>query len=317
MALTTTTRDQFDCPENDEVRFATLGEVNRLGAAFCAKPFALELLDNVQGYRTFRMQCLATTMRILHACRPPARSVVSVRLKRLDSICRKLARRGANFKLGTLDDIIGVRVIAQSVSDVIALSARIGSSSHIHRVKNYIKTPAETGYRSIHHIMRFDQRVAENHFLTVRYEIQVRTCLQHRWAVWSESYGEKAKIGQADAAHHSELRNVALDIARWEDENPERIQEELLSYSDVGTIAVCWTPTRGPATILPFHNDVRAAVAWLNHLEVVYSSQRENALLLVGVAEHADMERALRLTHPLYAGARVVHPRFYIPSTSP
>ena len=314
MALTT--QEPFDCPATDQA-FATLGDVNRLGEAFCAKPLARESLTGVQGYREFRMQCLATTLRILDACAPPVRSLVTVRLKRLDSIRRKLTRHGTNFQLGTLDDVVGVRVICQSVSDVITLSGRIEHSPSLYRIKDYIDEPAFTGYRGIHHIMRFKQPASAGSSLTVRYEIQVRTCLQHRWAVWSESHGERAKIGQSDAARHEDLRSVALDLARWEDSNPARIQEELLRYSGVRTIAVCWRPPHGPAAPLPFHDDVRGAVSWLNHLEAAYPARRENALLLVGVAEHANIERALRLTHPLYVGARALHPRFYIPSTSP
>ena len=315
MALTS--EEKVDCPASDGAPFATLGDVNRLGAAFCAEPQASEVLAGVQGYRAFRMQCFATTLRILDACGPPAQSVVSVRLKRLDSIRRKLTRHGTNFTLGTLDDIMGVRVICQSVSDVIALSARIESSPHFYRVKNYIEAPAATGYRGIHHIMRFDQPASAGRSLAVRYEIQARTYLQHRWAVWSEAHGERAKIGQADAAHHEQLRSIALAIARWEGDNRAHAQDELLPYVGVRTIVVCWRPPRGPATPLLFHDDVSAAVSQLNHLETTYPAQRENALLLVGVAEHADIQRALRLTHPLYLGAPAVHPSFYIPATLP
>ena len=226
-----TSQAKTDCPASDEAPFATLGDVDRLGAAFCAEPHASELIARIQGYRAFRMQCLATTLGILHACRPPARAVVSLRLKRLDSIRRKITRRGANFKLGTLDDVIGVRVICSSISDVIALSTRLESSPHVHRVKDYIEAPAVTGYRAIHHIMRFQQPVSADRSLTVRYEIQARTYLQHRWAVWSEAHGERAKIGQADLAHHQQLRAVSLDITRWEEDNPTRPQHELLPYS--------------------------------------------------------------------------------------
>ena len=309
-------RDTLGCPWSPGFSFRTLGDVTRLGNAFCAAPYVPERLAGVQGYRAFRMQCLTTTLRILDACRPPAQSVVSVRLKRLDSIRRKIARPGANFRLGTLDDLIGVRVICQSVSDVVALSARIESSPHIHRVKNYIEAPATTGYRGIHHIMRFDQHVSADRSLSVRYEIQTRSYLQHRWAVWSESHGEKAKLGEADVARQEELRRVALELASWEENNPARAQAELLSYSGARTIAVCWRPPRGPVTPLLFHDDVAASVSWLKHLETVYPAQRENALLLVGVADYDDIARALRLTHPLYAGARTVDPRYYLPPAS-
>ena len=306
----------LNCPAHEGVSFATIGDVNRVGTDFCENPYAPGHLANVQAYRAFRMQCLATTLDILDACRPPTQSVVSVRLKRLDSIRRKITRPDANFRLGTLDDVIGVRVICRSISDVRTLSTRIESSAHIYRIKNYIEAPATTGYRGIHHIMSFDQPVSAERSLTVRYEIQARTYLQHRWAVWSESHGEKAKLGQADAPRQEELRRVALQLARWERAHPAQAQAQLLSYSGVRTIAVCWRPPRGPATPLVFHDDVGSAVSWLNHLEAAYSAQRENALLLVGVADHREIGRALRLTHPLYAGVRAIDPRLYLPSPS-
>lgn len=305
-----------DCRGSGEFPFSTLGEVNRLGAAFCDEPQALQRLAAVQRYREFRMQCLATTLRALDASGPPERSIVSVRLKRLDSIRRKIIRPDTNFGLGTLDDIIGIRVICQSVSDIISLSARIERSPHFYRTKNYIREPAVTGYRGIHHIMRFDQSAGGDRALAVRYEIQVRTWLQHRWAVWSEAHGERAKIGKADAARHQELRCVSKEIAHWEDGNHTAAQDPLLPYSGVRTIAVCWRPPHGPAT--PFVcREVSAAVSWLNHLETTYPAQRDHALLLVGVAGSNDIERALRLTHPLYLRARAIDPRFYIPSSSP
>lgn len=310
------TQERTDCSPSHEVPFTTLGDINRLGAAFCTEPQALEHVAGVQGYRAFRIQCLATTLRILDACGPPARSIVSVRLKRLDSIRRKINRPGTNFRLGTLDDVIGVRVICQSVADVMAVSARIERSPHFHRSKNYIDAPAASGYRGIHHIMQFDQPASADRSLAARYEIQARTYLQHRWAVWSEAHGERAKIGQAEDIQQEQLRSASLEVARWEATNRAPAQDDLLAYSGARSIVVCWQPSRGPTTPFLFHDDLGAAVTWLNHLEGTYPAQRENALLLVGVAAHTDIERALRLTHPLYVGVRPVHPRFYIPSTS-
>ena len=301
------------CTGSSELPFATLGDVHRLGAGFCAEPQALERLADVQRYRAFRMRCLATTLHALDACGLPAESVVSVRLKRLDSIRRKISRSGANFRLGTLDDVIGVRVICQSVSAVESLSTRVERSPHFFRTKNYIEAPTATGYRGIHHIMRFDQPAATDRSLAVRYEVQVRTCLQHRWAVWSEDQGEKAKIGKGDDALHEQLRSISREIAHWEADNPQRPQEELPAYSGVRIIAVCWRSPPGPATTLLFNDDVGAAVSWLNHLETAYPAQRENALLLVGVAEHAEVGRVLRRTHPRYVGVPAAHPRFYMP----
>ena len=92
-------------------------------------------------------------------------------------------------------------------------------------------------------------------------------------------------------------------------------------YLGARTVVVCWRPPRGPATPLLFYDDVSAAVAWLNHLEAAYPAQREKALLLVGVAEPAEIGRALWLTHPLYVrrsrcAPKVLHP-LDLPLTPP
>ncbi|MDE0262723.1 MAG: RelA/SpoT domain-containing protein [Bryobacterales bacterium] len=262
------------------------------------------------------MQCLATTLQILDDCGPPVRSAVSVRLKRLESIQRKLRRTGANFRLGTLDDVVGARIICQSVADLVALAGRIKLSPYFYRLKSYLTSPAETGYRGIHLIMRFAQPAAANRTLDVRFEIQVRTYLQHRWAVWSESHGEKVKIGQGDSVRHEELRNASTEIAHWEMHNSSRVQDDLFPYVGACSVIVCWRPPHGRVISYPYLDNVGGAVAWLNDLESHYPAQRDCALLLVGVAEHAEVQRTLRLTHPLYVGARAAHPRFYIPSNS-
>ena len=298
-------------------QFATLGDVNRLGQAFCAEHLAPTHVAAVQGYRAFRMRCLATTLQILDACQPPGRSLVSVRLKRLDSIRRKIIRPGTNFGLGSLDDVIGARVICQTVDDVIGLSARIKASPHFDKTKDYIESPAETGYRGIHHIMRFKQRVSAGHSVTVRYELQVRTYLQHMWAARSESHGEKAKIGLADDAVHEALLTSSSAIESWEADNPDHIQHGLLPYTGVRTVVVCWRPPYGPPIPSKFHDNVLAAVSLLNHLEATHPRDRENGLLLVGVANSAEIWRALKTTHPRYAGSRPAEPTLYIPSTAP
>lgn len=307
---------EAECPPGDELPFTTLGDVNRLGSRYCEEPLAPQNLAHIQLYRAYRMRCLATTLRILRDCAPPTRSVVTVRLKRLQSIRRKITRPGTNFGLGTLDDVIGIRVICQSVSEAIALSDRIALSPHLHRTKNYLERPADTGYRGIHHIMRFEQPASTRHRLPVRYEVQVRTYLQHCWAVWSEAQGEKVKIGQGDPSRQDELRRVSRELAQWEEQNPACVQEDLLEYSGSRTIAVSWRPAYGPATPF-FFRDAGDAVAWLHHLETTLPAEKDNALLLVGIADPENVERALRLTHPIYMGVRPVHPGLYIPSVAP
>ena len=236
-----------DCPppDNGEVAYASLGAIDKIGVAFCEAPDSLECVTNLQDYRAFRMRCLATTLGIVDACKSPTNALVSVRLKRLDSIRRKLNRANANFKLGRLDDVIGVRVICQSLQDVLDFGARIERVPEA-RLKDYVVEPAETGYRGIHGILAFSQPAGNDVHLRVRFEIQVRTHLQHRWAVWSESHGEAVKVGAGKSDLHERLRCVSEKIAKWEGDNLDAVPQELPEYVGGRSLAVCWQPPHGP-----------------------------------------------------------------------
>ena len=296
--------------------FSSLGAIDRIGDAFCQSAQNLQHITDVQRYRSFRMRCLTTTLAIVDACRVPIQATVSVRLKRLDSIRRKIGRADTNFTLGRLDDVVGVRVICQDLSTVREFSDRIQGSPDFYRLKDYITSPAATGYRGINHIMRLQQPVTETAGINMRFEIQARTYLQHRWAVWSESHGEAVKLGVGADEEHEPLRTLSEEIARWEADNPTTRQIELPPYSGGRSIAVCWRTRHGPVTPHYFQDEVQNAVDWLNYLETTYSAERENALLLVGVTETDATQRLLQLTHPLFTGARVLDPRHWMP-TSP
>ncbi len=305
----------IDCPPiaGAEYAFATLGDLDRIGDAFCQAAQRTEHVDAVQRYRYFRMRCLATTLWVIDTCGVPKRAAVSVRLKRLDSIRRKIRRPETRFTLGRLDDVVGVRIVCDNLRTVSELSSRLRSSSMGYRVKDYVGNPAVTGYRGIHHIMRFRQPVTEENHISVRFEIQIRTYFQHLWAVWSESHGEAVKLGSGAFEEQHGLRVLSENIAGWEKGNPSKIQAELPPYSGYRSIAVCWKTPNGKADIYFFQSDVDEAVKWLNYLETTYHRHRSNALLLVGVTGSADTARWLQLTHPLFTGSRAIHPGYWMP----
>lgn len=276
--------------------------------AFAREAQNIQRVSDVQNYRTFRMRCLSTTLSILDACKVPERSAVSARLKRLDSIRRKIERTTANFKLGRLDDVIGVRVICENLVDVEELSSRIQDSPEFFRLKGYLDEPAPTGYRGIHHIMKFDQPVTKDICLSMRFEIQVRTYLQHQWAIWSESHGEAAKVGSGPSDEQRCLLSLSERFAEWENGNPETSLTQLPSYTGGKTITVCWRTENGPAIFYPFQDDAVGAADWLNFLEISYPGERQNGLLLVGIESRMFINELLKLTHPLYTGARVANP---------
>ena len=260
--MTTSTIDGCQPFAEPDPPFSSLGAIDRIGDAFCQSAQNLQHIVAVQRYRSFRMRCLTTTLAIVDDCGVPHKTTVSVRLKRLDSIRRKIGRPSTHFTLGRLDDVVGVRIICQDLAAVRELSKRIQASGTFYRLKDYITAPAHTGYRGINHIMRFRQPVTITTGVHVRFEIQVRTYLQHCWAVWSESHGEAVKLGVGAREDHERLCALSEEIARWESDNPATRQIELPLYSGGRSIAVCWRPGYGPVTPHYFYDEVQNAVDW-------------------------------------------------------
>ena len=309
------------CPAptlDSNVDFASLGDIDRVGAAFCAEAQDIATVTAVQQYRAFRLRCLKTTLRIVDAANIPPCALVSVRLKRLDSIRRKISRGENQFSLGRMDDIIGVRIICLDYHTVKDLSERIQSLPDSYRLKDYTcePHPANTGYRSIHHIIRFQQPLTETKNIPVRFEIQVRSFYQHQWAIWSEHLGEAVKVGLGSEEIKAELHDLSNRIAHWEENNPCKTQYELPRYTSGEDIVVAWRQKYAEPLCHFFHNEVDRAVKWLNYMETKYPAERNDALLLVGVTTQREAKKILRMTHPLYVANRIIEPEYWMPPDS-
>lgn len=300
------------------VGFNSLGDVDRAGAAFCADAHNPLRVTAVQKYRVFRMRCLKTTLGIVESSVMPTHALVSVRLKRLDSIRRKMGRDKTQFSLGSMDDVIGVRIICQNFQTVCDISERLRSLPNFYRQKDYINNPhpANTGYRSVHHIMRFEQPLTETKNIAVRFEIQIRSFYQHQWAIWSESQGEAVKVGSGSEEIKATLYALSNRIANWEEKNPHKVQEQLPDYTGGEDVVVAWKTRNVKPTCNVFRGEVDRAVKWLNYLETKYPAQRSDALLLVGVTNPGEALKVLSLTHPLYVTKRIIEPQYWMPRDS-
>ena len=273
----------------------------------------MDAVERGQEYRTFRMNCLTTTLGIVDSAKLPRHALVSVRLKRLDSIRRKIRRTEFNFKLGGLDDIVGVRVILPTFQGALAMSKRVQQVRQCSKTKDYTAEPRQTGYRAVHHILLFEQALSAEQSLNVRFEIQVRSFYQHRWAILSESQGEAVKAGSGSEDEHSALMEISERIARWEENNPKAKQAKLPAYVDNKNIAVVWRKRHFEPL---FYDDMNDAIEFLNYLETTFSAERENALLLVGVSNPKEVQQVLRQTHPLYMQSSVIAPEHWMPPGS-
>lgn len=114
---------------------------------------------------------------------------VSQRLKRFTSIKNKLALN-PDMKLGGLQDIGGLRIVVSSIKTLNKAFQVLEKNKpeHFELTKspvNYVNTPKDSGYRSIHFIYKYK---SENQDLDgIRIELQLRTKLQHSWAMAVET----------------------------------------------------------------------------------------------------------------------------------
>ena len=297
------------------VPFSSQGAVNRIGDEFKKSPDDFRTVHKVQKYREFRLRCLTTSIKILNDAKLPKFAFVSARLKRLDSIYRKLTRLDSNFKLGQLDDIIGLRVICRSFTEAQELSKRIGKLPQKFSTRDYT-APGEkqTGYRCTHHTMRFSQKLGASSPIDVRFEIQIRSFYQHQWAVLSEAHGENAKLGMWDDRDNTEqkLLETANRIAEWEQKNPEAVQDPLAPLIVNNPLfTVVWKQNVGSIIVEPYSND-ESAINYLNYLELSFPEKRNNALLLVGIS-NKNAEYLLARTHPSFVTGKAPLPETWMP----
>lgn len=112
---------------------------------------------------------------------------IKTRIKTVDSIKKKLKKKGYRFTVKNIEehinDIVGVRVICSFEDDVYDLVDIIRKSEILTVVKekDYIKTPKPTGYRSYHMIVKVPVPLINDN-AEIYAEIQIRTLAMDLWA---------------------------------------------------------------------------------------------------------------------------------------
>ena len=115
----------------------------------------------------------------------------SQRLKRMTSIKEKLQNNASKgMKLGGLQDIGGARFVFEDISDLykaqVALKSFEPANFEREKINDYIAEPTkDSGYRSAHYIYKYHSQ--EQDYDGLRIELQIRTRLQHGWAMAVET----------------------------------------------------------------------------------------------------------------------------------
>ena len=112
---------------------------------------------------------------------------IDSRLKSPQSMMKKLARKGLPQTLeaaeANLNDIAGVRIVCNYLDDIYRIAdllQRQRDVEFVHR-RDYIENPKESGYRSLHLVIRIPVFLS-SHTELVPVEIQIRTIAMDFWA---------------------------------------------------------------------------------------------------------------------------------------
>ena len=112
---------------------------------------------------------------------------IKTRIKSPESIVKKLKKYGYETSIENMvkyvNDIAGVRIICSFTSDIYRLAGMIGNQSDLKvlSIKDYIKNPKDSGYKSYHMLVSVPIFLSDS-VVDAKVEIQIRTVAMDFWA---------------------------------------------------------------------------------------------------------------------------------------
>lgn len=178
-------------------------------------------LDKAMDVLAFWRSCHETPLEQAHdllrdvVSKIDRRAVSARRLKRIPSIIRKLSRF-KGMKLRSMQDIGGCRAILKNQKAVTKAVRALKQRKSL-RIKDYIKSPKDDGYRGIHLIGDFSGKHGQKRSI----EIQLRTKIQHSWATAVEIIdlftGQAIKSSQGNEEWRKFFRAISKVFSLFED----------------------------------------------------------------------------------------------------
>ena len=112
---------------------------------------------------------------------------IKSRIKTSESIVKKLKRYGYESTIENMvqyvNDIAGVRVVCSFTSDIYRIAEMLANQNDIRilSIKDYIKNPKESGYKSYHMLVSVPIFLSDR-VVDTKVEIQIRTVAMDFWA---------------------------------------------------------------------------------------------------------------------------------------
>ncbi len=163
---------------------------------------------------------------------------IKSRLKSMDSLVRKMRKKGISLSLESLEeniwDMAGVRVICSFPDDIYTLAECLLSQDDITLVeeKDYIKHPKPSGYRSLHLIVEvpiFLEKEKRN----MKVEVQLRTIAMDFWASLEHKLQYKKNIPTEQAERLAKELEACARISSELDMRMQSIRDEISKEDEI------------------------------------------------------------------------------------
>ena len=183
-----------------------------------------------------KLEILDTDFKVRYSRNPI--SNIKSRVKSTASIAKKLNRMGSAITveniIENINDAAGVRVICSYVDDIYLLADALLKQEDVRLVekKDYIASPKENGYRSLHLIVTVPVFFMDER-REMKVEVQIRTIAMDFWASLEHQLKYKQAIDD-DCEIASQLRECAEIIAKT-DCRMMAIREEIEKMKDTPT----------------------------------------------------------------------------------
>lgn len=126
---------------------------------------------------------------------------VSSRVKEKESLSKKIDKKDKYIELNEVTDIVGIRIVTHYSDDVDKIATLLEKEFNIDDENSIDKRkmldPDRFGYLSLHYVLEFNKErliLAEyKQFKGMKFEIQIRSILQHTWAEIEHDIGYKSK----------------------------------------------------------------------------------------------------------------------------
>ena len=142
---------------------------------------------------------------------------IKSRMKTSESIVKKLKKKGYESTIENMvehvNDIAGIRVIGSFTSDIYRVAEMIGNQNDIKvlSIKDYIKNPKESGYKSYHMLVTVPIFLSDK-MVNAKVEIQIRTVAMDFWASLEHKIHYKFE-GNAPEHIKNELKECARMVS--------------------------------------------------------------------------------------------------------